>query len=61
MANPIIPRDINSAEPALRSEFISYIEQLIDAAQPATGPRKTTIFSRETRTPTPSTAGPAMT
>jgi Ca2+-binding RTX toxin-like protein len=38
MANPIIPRDINSAEPALRSEFISYIEQLIDAAQPATRP-----------------------
>jgi serralysin len=35
MANPSIPSDINAAEEALRSEFIDYIEQLIDAAQPA--------------------------
>ena len=38
MANPPIPADINAAEPALRSEFIDYIEQLIDAAEVRTSP-----------------------
>src|SRR5688572_13672251 len=33
MANPAIPSDINAAAPALRSEFIDYITQLIDAAE----------------------------
>jgi Ca2+-binding RTX toxin-like protein len=36
MPLPPIPGDINAAEPALRSEFINYIETLIDAAEPVT-------------------------
>ena len=38
MALPPIPNDILAAESALRSEFINYIEQLIDAAEPVSIP-----------------------
>ena len=37
---PPIPTDILAAEPALRSEFINYIETLIDAAEPTSRPRE---------------------
>jgi Ca2+-binding RTX toxin-like protein len=34
MALPPIPNDILAAEPALRSEFVNYIQTLVDAAEP---------------------------